>query len=167
MSHWWRATEKAGWGRRTSKGNSTSKNGTKDSVGHGMVDRKCRVRQYENLPPYGGGYGSPRAKGVVSRCDLLRGATRPLLRGYHCTSRPSRDALGTRRNKVASQSTAINVTGVKREQNVLSVFLTPYGPNSCFSRFSRHNLRQARFFYRLIGATLIGNLFDDPFLNWN
>ena len=42
--------------------------------------------------------------------------------------------------------------------------LTLYGPNSFFRRFSGHNLRWALFVYRLIGATLIGNFFDDPFL---
>ena len=42
--------------------------------------------------------------------------------------------------------------------------LTLYGPNSFFRRFSEHNLRQALFAYRLIGATLIGIFFDDPFL---
>ena len=44
------------------------------------------------------------------------------------------------------------------------VVLTLYGPNSFFRRFSGHNLRQALSVYRLIGATLIGNFFDDPFL---
>ena len=40
------------------------------------------------------------------------------------------------------------------------LILTPYGPNSFFfRRFSGHNLRQALFVYRLIGATLIGNFF--------
>ena len=42
--------------------------------------------------------------------------------------------------------------------------LTLYGPNSFFRRFSGHNLRKALFVYRLIGATLIGNFFDDPIL---
>ena len=42
--------------------------------------------------------------------------------------------------------------------------LSLYGPNSFFLRFSGHNLRWALFVYRLIGATLIGNFFDDPFL---
>ena len=36
--------------------------------------------------------------------------------------------------------------------------------NSVFRRFSGHNLRWALFVYRLIGATLIGIFFDDPFL---
>ena len=44
------------------------------------------------------------------------------------------------------------------------VCLTLYGPNSFFHRFSGHNLRKALFVYRLIGATLIGNFLDDPFL---
>ena len=42
--------------------------------------------------------------------------------------------------------------------------LTIYRPNSFFSRFSGHNLRKALLVYRLIGATLIGIFFDDPFL---
>ena len=33
-----------------------------------------------------------------------------------------------------------------------------------FRRFSGHNLRYALFVYRLIGAMLIGNFSDDPFL---
>ena len=43
--------------------------------------------------------------------------------------------------------------------------LTLYLMNSFFRRFSGHSLRQALFVYRLIVATLIGNFFDDPFLN--
>ena len=42
--------------------------------------------------------------------------------------------------------------------------LTLYGPNYFFRRFSGHNLRYALFVYRLIGTTIIGNFFDDPFL---
>ena len=45
--------------------------------------------------------------------------------------------------------------------------LTLHGPNSFFGSFSGHNLREALFVYRLIGATLIGNFFDDPFFKWN
>ena len=47
---------------------------------------------------------------------------------------------------------------------LLVLELTLYGPNSFCHRFSGHNLRKALFVYRLIGATLIGNFFDDPFL---
>ena len=42
--------------------------------------------------------------------------------------------------------------------------LTLYGTNSFFCRFAGHNLLYALFIYRLIGITLIGNFFDDPFL---
>ena len=42
--------------------------------------------------------------------------------------------------------------------------LTLYGPNYFFRRFSGDNLIWALFVYRLIGATLIGIFFDDPFL---
>ena len=34
-----------------------------------------------------------------------------------------------------------------------------------FCSFSGHSLRYALFVYRLIVATLIGNFYDDPFLN--
>ena len=34
-------------------------------------------------------------------------------------------------------------------------------------RISGHSLRQVLFVYRLIVATLIGNIFHDPFWNWN
>ena len=46
-----------------------------------------------------------------------------------------------------------------------SVNLTLYLLKYFFRRFSGHSLRQALFVYRLIVATLIGNFFDDPFLN--
>ena len=35
--------------------------------------------------------------------------------------------------------------------------------NSFFRRFSGHSIKQALFVYRLMGATLIGILFQDPF----
>ena len=54
------------------------------------------------------------------------------------------------------------------EQNhelILHFFLTLILPNSFFRRFSGHSQRWALFVYRFIGATLITNFFDDPFLN--
>ena len=43
--------------------------------------------------------------------------------------------------------------------------LNPLMPELFFRSCSGHSLRWALFVYRLIVATLIGNFFDDPFLN--
>ena len=47
------------------------------------------------------------------------------------------------------------------------IILTLYGLNSFLCRFSGHNLKYALFVYRLIGAILIWNFFDGPFLKLN
>ena len=43
------------------------------------------------------------------------------------------------------------------------LFIIPLVPEFCFPLFLRYNLRVAPIIYRLIGATLIGKFFDDPF----
>ena len=58
----------------------------------------------------------------------------------------------------------VRIKGVLEPPFYQLLILTLYGPNSFFRRFSGHNLRLALFVYRLIGATLIGNFFGDPFL---
>ena len=47
---------------------------------------------------------------------------------------------------------------------IYNYVLTLYGPKSFFRSFSGQDLRYTLFVYRLIGATLIGHFFDDPFL---
>ena len=47
------------------------------------------------------------------------------------------------------------------------LYFNPLWTKFFFRLFSGHNLLWALFVYRLIGATLIGNFFDDPFFWWN
>ena len=50
-------------------------------------------------------------------------------------------------------------------KNEVYSFINPLLPEFFFRSFSGHSLKWDLFVYRLIVATLIGNFFDDPFLN--
>ena len=84
----------------------------------------------------------------------LEGDCTSLQQAVHCLFRPTR----------SGEKNWINFVRHKSIFKKVNYFLTLYGANSFFRRFSGHNPRYARFVYQLISATLIGNFLDDPFL---